>query len=77
MPSKAVFQFYEYTVIFFVRPAGRTLDRTRFAPSNSTVVYYRNGRKCFKGSSSLKSAQTYPATFGREVPWHTIDVTHD
>ena len=51
----------------------RTLDRSKFAKSESTVVYWKNGRKCFKGAGQkLKNTQVYPPAFGRKAFWLQI-----
>lgn len=46
---------------------GRKLDRSRFAPSDSTVEYRsKGGERRFRGNGSkLQSTQTYPPKFGR------------
>ena len=52
--------------------ACRNLDRSRFAKSDSTVVYRDSkGNKRFKGAGKkLKDTQVYPPAFGRAVLWH-------
>ncbi|CAL1157484.1 unnamed protein product, partial [Cladocopium goreaui] len=68
----------------------RTLDRSLFEPSNSTVKYQTaDGRPKFQGSRHLKATQVYPPRFGRRVfqlftkeahhltPVETIDYTPD
>lgn len=52
-----------------VQQLARRLDRSKFEPSDSTVVYWDSqGRKRFKGAGGkLKRTQVYPPSFGREV----------
>eukprot|EP00435_Cladocopium_sp_Y103_P055403 s261_g18.t1 len=52
-----------------VQQLARRLDRSKFEPSDSTVVYWDSqGRKRFKGAGKkLKQTQVYPPAFGREV----------
>lgn len=46
----------------------RKLDRSKFAPSNTTIRYRDGaGKMRYKGSSTLKATQTYPRNFGRHV----------
>ena len=49
----------------------RNLDRSKFAKSDSTVVYRDSkGNKRFKGAGKkLKETQVYPPAFGRAVLW--------
>ena len=60
----------------FATPENRTLDRSLFEPSNSTVKYQTaDGRQKFHGSRHLKATQVYPPRFGRRVAcplYHTF-----
>ncbi|CAK9106189.1 unnamed protein product [Durusdinium trenchii] len=58
----------------FVQHLHRTLDRSRFAKSDTTIKYKnRAGQTRFRGSATLKASQVYPGRFGREVlhAWET------
>lgn len=61
----------------FVQHLVRKLDRSKFAPSNTTIRYRDGaGKMRYKGSSTLKARQTYPRNFGRHVAlaWDTYAV---
>ena len=46
----------------------RRLVRSQFSPSDTTIKYVnKSGVVKFKGSSTLKSSQTYPSKFGKAV----------
>lgn len=48
----------------------RKLKRSNFQKSDTTIQYRnKDGQPKFKGSSSLKSSQTYPRRFGKAAPW--------
>ena len=53
--------------------ARRKLQRGKFQKSDTTVQYRNKaGERKFKGSSTLKSTQTYPRRFGTSVTWQFV-----
>ena len=64
-------------IAWFLHPGNdRKLDKSRFAKSDSTIKYKKDGKNRFQGNKEkLRETQVYPPDFGRQalrMKWYNI-----